>query len=170
MWLSWFFSPSFWSESLVAGRASHADYDALEVVLIVLVFLFGWYVWRHSHEDAPLTILAGLVVLTGALLVVFASTYFNFGSAQNFVIHHGGRLTHIDALSLAVGNLSTAGSTVTPRSQWARGIVMTQQLVDFAFLGFIAAIAISRLRAPGLGIRGRGAGWDDHAPNPARES
>jgi hypothetical protein len=147
MWLSWFLAPGFWQDS--GQPTNSAGYDSLEVGLVVVVALFGWYVWTHSHEDPPLAIVAGLIVLVAALLVVFASAYFNFGSPQNFTgaaLQHPARLTHLDALSLAVGNLSTAGSAVGPRSQWARGLVMTQQLVDFAFLGFIASIALGRLR------------------------
>lgn len=92
-------------------------------------------------------------MLTGALVIVFASTYFYFGSPHNFVAPFGspsmtGRLTHLDALSLAVGTLTTAGSADLPRSQWARGLVTTQELVDLVLFGFIAVIAIGRFRLP----------------------
>jgi hypothetical protein len=154
MWLTWFFVPSIWTESsFVSGNASAAEYDGLVGGLAALIILFGIYVWTRSHSDPPLLVLTGLALLAAALIVVFASAYFYFGSSANFTtesaVHHGaGRLTHIDALSLAVGTLTTAGSTVSPRSQWARGVVMAQQLVDFAFIGFIATVAISRFRQP----------------------
>lgn len=151
MWLSWFFAPQVWSED---PNSTHPDnnvgYDVLVIGLVVMVLLFGWYVWTHSHRDPPLAVLSGLIILVAGLIVVFASAYFNFGSPQNFtgISGHSARLSHLDALSLTAGNLSTAGSPVGPRSQWARGLVIIQQLVDFGFLGFIAAVAIGRLRAP----------------------
>jgi hypothetical protein len=153
-WLTWFFLPSIWTESsFVSGNASKAEYDALVAGLAVLIIAFGIYVWTRSQSDPPLIVLTGLALLAAALIVVFASAYFYFGSSANFAtesaVHLGAaRLSHIDALSLAVGTLTTAGSTVSPRSQWARSVVMTQQLVDFAFIGFIATIAISRFRQP----------------------
>ncbi len=150
MWLSWFFAPSFWNESLDASPASRADYEALVGVLVVLVGVFGWYVWTRSQTDSPILVVAGLAVLAAGLIVGFASAYFYFGGPQNF----GGlggppsppRMSHIDALSLAVGTLTTAGSSVSARSQWAKGLVMTQQLVDFVFIGLIATIAVGRIR------------------------
>ena len=150
MWLSWFFVPSFWNESLDATRASRADYEALVGVLVLLVGVFGWYVWTRSQTDPPILVIAGLAVLAAGLIVGFASAYFYFGSLQNFGglggPPHPTRLSHIDALSLAVGTLTTAGSSVSARSQWAKGLVMTQQLVDFVFIGLIATIAVGRIR------------------------
>jgi hypothetical protein len=150
MWLTWFYLPGFWNESGPgSGASSRAYYELLVGGLAALIAFFGWYVWTRAHTAQPLMIVTALLLLAAGLIIVFASAYFQFGYPPNFSTAPSVRhLSHLDALSLAVGTLTTAGSVVTPRSQWARGLVMTQQLVDFAFIGFIASIAIGRLRQP----------------------
>lgn len=168
MWLSWYEAPGWWNESLSdQGRATKVDYLVLVLALMLVIIAFGWYVWTNSHKGPPLAIVVGLILITAALIVVFASAYFYFGGPHNFTTtpaSHSGRLSHLDAVSLAVGTLTTAGSAVTPRSQWARALVIIQELTDFAFIGFIAVIAFSRLRHP-ADQSGRGADGRPHGPN-----
>lgn len=50
MWLSWLFIPALWTFQPVGHRhGGRIEYEILVVVLIVLIGLFGVYVWARSH-------------------------------------------------------------------------------------------------------------------------
>lgn len=85
-------------------------------------------------------------VISGAVIIVtnFATIYWIYGSTANF----GHRLSKIGALYFALGIFTTAGTgPLAPISQFAQAIVSFQYVIDLVFVGWIIAVAISRLGA-----------------------
>jgi voltage-gated potassium channel len=87
---------------------------------------------------------ATLVFLVLYVIVLFAWTYWDIGTFTNF----GQPLTHIDALYVSVGTLSTAGTgSISAMSKLARGIQSAQMTIDMVLVVFVAGVVVTRFMA-----------------------
>lgn len=138
--------------------------------LLVLLFI-SFSVWRFRDGLAPLLVVY-LVVGFVVIVASFSTIYLLYGTAGDFAFTAGKPaihqaciasrerlrifspcadlstvpiLTRLDATWLAVGTLTTAGAGITPISEWGRELVTAQELIDLLFIGFILAIAASRI-------------------------
>jgi len=88
-------------------------------------------------------LMLGIVWLLVNVVFGFAETYYFVDSI------YGGfseRLSHVDALYLTVGILSTAGSSIGVNSPLARSIVIVQMVTDLVLIGGVGAVVVSRFR------------------------
>lgn len=82
-------------------------------------------------------------VNTGVTIVVaFAMLYYDSGSAENF----GHPLSRLDAIYVAIGTLTTAGSgNLEATSELARGLLTGQMILDLAFVGVAVTLLVTRI-------------------------
>jgi hypothetical protein len=97
---------------------------------VICVLYMGFrIIGRRDYKAAQgiiIVILAALMILQG-----FTIAYYAIGNAKNF----SQPLTRLDALYVALGNLSTAGTgNIYPISEGARAWVTGQYCADIAFL------------------------------------
>jgi hypothetical protein len=81
------------------------------------------------------------LVITGVLvLLVFSRLYYAYGTPEHF----GAELSHGDALYMALGTMTTAGTgTLAPHDALARTITSVQMSVDLAFLTVIVGVGLT---------------------------
>jgi Ion channel len=76
------------------------------------------------------------------ILVDSALFYYMTGTRSNWNM----KLSHVDALTVAVGTLTTAGTAgITPRSETARAIMLGQMAADFVAVTILVAIVLQRV-------------------------
>jgi voltage-gated potassium channel len=116
----------------------------LELAALVLVL-----VWQiRSVGRSPHPVLRGveaLVVTVPLLVLTFAATY--------VVVDHNSpgsfseALSRLDAAYFSVTVLATVGfGDITPLTEAARSLVMSQMLVDLAFVGLVAKVLVGAVR------------------------
>ena len=121
----------------VHTRSPHLSYAQLDPVIGVVGAVLVLCILRVHKVWTPLLVAYTL----SQLLRGFSYLYWNFGSAKDFDIP----LTHLDALYVALGTLSTAGTgNITAMSEAARRIQLSQMFVDVLFVVFAVAIVIAR--------------------------
>jgi hypothetical protein len=82
------------------------------------------------------------VAIVFLLLATYSVTYFTYGTRRDWST----RLSHVDALSVALGTFTTAGTgDIHPRSEFARTLVVSQMAVDILVATVMAAFVFSRL-------------------------
>jgi Ion channel len=139
-----------WIEFWQVPRRGHDTYSALQFGLLFLgslVFLAIPILWIGIAISAPtMDPLKGVItfVLTLSYVVVTSSRmYYALGDSSNF--SHA--LSHLDAVLLAVGTLTTAGTAdIVATSERARALVLCQQVVDFALVVFVATLFVARIQ------------------------
>jgi len=100
-------------------------------------------VWRASDREAS----RGLIAAVGAytlfvLVATYSSVYYNTADGRNWSVH----LSHVDALLLSMGTLTTAGTgDITPRSELARGLLSIQMAIDLGVVTIMVAVVLNRL-------------------------
>ncbi len=96
-----------------------------------------------------LRIVAPMLVITASTLIVnFSYIYWSHGTAQN----SDHPLTQLDAIFMAMGILSTAGTgDLVARSQWARGMQTLQMTVDILFVLLAVAVVVGHFLAERTG-------------------
>lgn len=125
---------------------SHRGGPAGELVVIDLAtLLFVAYAAIAFLRKAPTWL--GLVAAANAILLVlvdFATFYWVMGTRQNWNM----RLSHWDALFVAVGTLTTAGmGDIQPRSGFARRLLTLQMGFDLVVFTAIAGLVVYKLTA-----------------------
>jgi voltage-gated potassium channel len=118
----------------------------LLVELIALVLVLVWQI--RSVGRSPHPVLRGveaLVVSVPLLVLTFAATY--------VVVDHNSpgsfseALSRLDAAYFAVTVLATVGfGDIAPVTEVARSLVMSQMLVDLAFVGLVAKVLVGAVR------------------------
>ena len=114
--------------------------------LAALVLVLVWQI--RSVGRSPHPVLRGvesLVVSVPLLVLTFAATYavVDHNSPGSFTE----ALSRLDAAYLAVTILATVGfGDITPVSEVARSLVMSQMLVDLAFVGLVAKVLVGAVR------------------------
>lgn len=134
---------SFFGGHRGGGRPLHGWWLVPLVLALLLGQLAGVFLLFHlagGFERATRSLLRAvllLILLISFVTWVFASLYyFLIGMAGNFNVP----LSHVDAVFVALGTLSTAGTGgITAHSEVARGLLTVQMFVDFSLLA--AAVA-----------------------------
>jgi hypothetical protein len=121
----------------VAGTAIDSIWLALAIVALVLV--------AKNTTRRSGALLYGLVYLVANLIVSFAFLYWQQGTARDFT--HA--LTRVDAIYVAVGTLSTAGTgNIAAISEPARTIQIIQMILDLGLVLFAVSVVVVRFMAP----------------------
>lgn len=114
--------------------------------LSALVLVLGWQIRAVGRSPHPVLRGVEAVVVSVPLLVLtFAATYVvvDHNSPGSFTEP----LSRLDAAYLAVTVLATVGfGDITPRTELARSLVMSQMLVDLAFVGLVAKVLVGAVR------------------------
>ena len=114
--------------------------------LIALVLVLVWQI--RSVGRSPHPVLRGveaLVVSVPLLVLTFAATYVvvDHNSPGSFTE----ALSRLDAAYFAVTVLATVGfGDIAPVTEVARSLVMSQMLVDLAFVGLVAKVLVGAVR------------------------
>ena len=127
--------------------AAHPHMAILPVVVLVSVLVIAFVgTVAITRSGWPMeAIVGGLILSAGCLVCVFADLYYSIGTTRNFSMP----LSHLDAIMVAVGTLSTAGTgDVAPKSELARGLLTTQMSLDVLFVGVVLALAVASLSRP----------------------
>ena len=99
-----------------------------------------------SRGHPPRLLLAGVAYALSVMVGIFASTYWDAGSTRNW----GVPLSRLDALYVALGTLTTAGTgQIAPRTETARGLVTAQLIVEVVLVPILLGVvvfAVSELR------------------------
>jgi hypothetical protein len=94
-------------------------------------------------DDLPSLVRVTTYVLF-AVIADYSFFYYTCGAEQNWSI----RLTHLDALFITFGTLTTAGTgDIHPRTELARGLMMSQMIVDILTVTVMATLLLARLGA-----------------------
>jgi hypothetical protein len=132
-----------WLAFLLSGR--RGSLSIVTIVLTVVVIAFASYrvVFSAIHPTRSLGAVLYLAAHALSVLVAdFAFIYWRSGTAANW----GMPLSHLDALFLAVGTLTTAGAAgIVPHTEWARGMLAIQMVVDIVSVTLVTGLVISRL-------------------------
>lgn len=117
------------------GTVSQPIALALALGAVALVFLMLRPVLRgETHELGSRVVAAATLVLGG-----FSSLYWQFGGDSRWSCS----LSRVDALYVAAGAMTTAGSgSVTPQSDLVRAFVTAQFVVDAVLITVLAALAL----------------------------
>jgi hypothetical protein len=114
-----------------------------EIVLIVLGVMFLLYTGVHKAAHLRYLLLA-LFNATGVLVAGFSLLYWSHATQAdaNFTqpLSH-----HLDAVYFTLGTLSTLGTDIYAKSQWARAVQTVQMGLDVVFLTFGVAFFLHRL-------------------------
>ena len=118
----------------------------LVVGLVAVGALILWDLRAIARSDHPrLRAVETLATVVPLFLVLFSSIYFLMERSDDGSFSTP--LTRVDALYLSVTVLCTVGfGDITARSDVARAMVMTQMLVDLAFVGLVARVLVGVVR------------------------
>ena len=114
--------------------------------LLALILVLGWQIREVTRSPHPVLRGVEAVVVSVPLLVLtFAATYVvvDHNSPGSFTE----ALSRLDAAYLSVTILATVGfGDITPVTDVARSLVMSQMLVDLAFVGLVAKVLVGAVR------------------------
>jgi hypothetical protein len=121
-------------------------FGAFQIVTLALglIATSAVFVWRVARQRLwqSLILAANLLFL---VIFGFAFAYYAIGGASEWTAP----LTHLDALYVALGTLSTAGTgSIAPVGQGSRGLVSLQMFVDIVVMVLAVGVLVSRLSAP----------------------
>ena len=137
---------AFYVTAPLDQRPAGAIAVRLVVELIALVLVLVWQI--RSVGRSPHPVLRGveaLVVSVPLLVLTFAATYIvvDHNSPGSFTE----ALSRLDAAYFAVTVLATVGfGDIAPVTEVARSLVMSQMLVDLAFVGLVAKVLVGAVR------------------------
>ena len=137
---------AFYVTAPLDQRPAGAVAVRLLLELIALVLVLVWQI--RSVGRSPHPVLRGveaLVVSVPLLVLTFAATYIvvDHNSPGSFTE----ALSRLDAAYFAVTVLATVGfGDITPVTEVARSLVMSQMLVDLAFVGLVAKVLVGAVR------------------------
>ena len=137
---------AFYVTAPLDQRPAGAIAVRLVVELIALVLVLVWQI--RSVGRSPHPVLRGveaLVVSVPLLVLTFAATYIvvDHKSPGSFTE----ALSRLDAAYFAVTVLATVGfGDIAPVTEVARSLVMSQMLVDLAFVGLVAKVLVGAVR------------------------
>jgi hypothetical protein len=136
----------FYVSATLTQRPAGAIAVRLLLELVVLVLVLGWQIREVTRSPHPVLRGVEAVVISVPLLVLtFAATYVvvDHNSPGSFTE----ALSRLDAAYLSVTILATVGfGDITPVSDVARSLVMSQMLVDLAFVGLVAKVLVGAVR------------------------
>jgi len=114
--------------------------------LVALGVVLGWQIRSVGRSPHPtLRGVEAVVVSAPLLILTFAATYVVIDNTSPGSFTEG--MSRLDGTYLAVTVLSTVGfGDITPVSDVARSLVMSQMLVDLAFVGLVAKVLVGAVR------------------------
>jgi len=93
-------------------------------------------------EDSAAWLAAFVVWLILYLISIFSFTYYLLGSPQHWNV----ALSHVDAVYVAAGTLTTAGTTgISARGDLTRGILIGQMALDLLVVTVLLALVLYRV-------------------------
>lgn len=125
----------------ITRRNGHDDIG-LYIAVALSAFLISTTIWL-AVTNAP----AGAIAINGLatisnVLALFTGVYYNIGGQGDF--NH--TLSHLDAVYVALGTATTAGTgDLVAKSQTARLVQTCQMGTDFALLGIALTIAVTAI-------------------------
>ena len=137
---------AFYVTAPLDQRPAGAVAVRLLLELIALVLVLVWQI--RSVGRSPHPVLRGveaLVVSVPLLVLTFAATYIvvDHNSPGSFTE----ALSRLDAAYFAVTVLATVGfGDIAPVTDVTRSLVMSQMLVDLAFVGLVAKVLVGAVR------------------------
>ncbi len=130
-----------WFQVIFDSRDRLSPSDAVFAGVFVIVWLAA-AVWAILRESSLLAAIGFSVYSIAILIGFFASLYLGSGSPDDW----SRRLSQLDAVTLAMGTFTTAGTYgVTPMSETARGLVTLQMGVDVIATVVIFGLLAARL-------------------------
>jgi hypothetical protein len=130
-----------WVAFLLSSRRGPLSVVAVVVTLVAIGFASFRVVASALHPTRSLLVVLYLAMHALSVLVAdFAFIYWRSGTRANW----GMPLSHLDALFLTIGTLTTAG-TGAPHTEWARGMLTLQMAVDVVCVTLITGLVISRV-------------------------
>jgi Ion channel len=106
-------------------------------------FIGGIIIMRLLNpEEDLLAIASGALITLIVLICSFSLLYYKAGAEG----HWSQRLTHLDALLLTIGTLTTAGTgDLQAHSEIARGLLLAQMSVDLVVVTGMITIFLARI-------------------------
>jgi Ion channel len=134
-----------WLAFLLASRRGPLTAVTLALTIVVVGFASIRVVASAMHPGRSLRLVLFLAAHALSVLIAdFAFIYWRGGTRANW----GMPLSHIDALFLTIGTLTTAGTGgIAPHTEWARGMLTIQMTVDIVSVTLITGLVIARLTA-----------------------
>jgi hypothetical protein len=112
-------------------------YVGLFLLVIMAVTVIG-----AVRATAPLITFVAAANLLLLLLSYFSVLYYHYGTARNW----SASLSHWDAVYVALGTLTTAGTgNIYAKSEFARRVLSMQMLVDVVVITLLAGVVVYRL-------------------------
>jgi hypothetical protein len=129
-------------------RSAQTGVGAVSIAFIalqtlVIVFLATLRLLTE-RGDEKVRLPAGAAVGWSIWVVIadFSLLYYLLGAQHNWSI----RLTHLDALLLTFGTLTTAGTgDIHPQTETARGLLLAQMIVDIFLVTVLLTLFLARL-------------------------
>ena len=116
---------------------------SVQFVVNILIYLgFALLIYRATRSKFWLFVLT--IYAISFLIGDFSGMYFGLGTKTNW----GMPLSHLDAVYVATGVLTTAGTgNITPMTDAARRLVLVQMLVDFVVIAILLAVIAHAIAA-----------------------
>jgi hypothetical protein len=150
---------TFWGEqwhgrhgSFFGLHGMEHHFSALTVVVfavyasfatLLLVLLGAGVIWIARRPAVSIVwVGAGAFWALVAVVSVSSGLYYSVGG----IGHWSPGLSHVDAIYVAVGTLTTAGASgIVPTSNLTRALVVTQMLADIVLFTIMGAVVLDRL-------------------------
>jgi hypothetical protein len=102
---------------------------------------------RGGFRD-PFAGIAALLVTFGFLLLIYASLNFEFGTkaTTGAMANFGQELSRLDAVYLATGLVTTAGSNISPMTDTAKRLVVLEMLSNITLIVVLGGVYLSILQ------------------------
>jgi hypothetical protein len=134
-WIAFFLSTSRTWDALSVGAIIGSS-----LLLAAMAFVIGSRAVRQTTSLRQIA--ASALSLLSQLLVTASITYYSIGVPRNWNM----RLSHVDAMLVSVGTLTTAGTAdITPSSELARRLLLGQMVIDFLVVTIVIGIVLQRL-------------------------
>lgn len=131
----------FWLLPEHQGNSLGPSTVTIIFIIIALILFLGFsFLRRRSFSPAPAIALVTAIV--SLVLQEFTFTYYNIGTDANF----SKALSRLDALYVALGNMTTAGTgNIYPISEEARAWVSGQYFADIIVFTALVSALLYRL-------------------------
>ena len=144
LWLYYFLRASRGSSSSIHLGHNGDVSRIIEVVgaTLLVAAVSVWVIKRISGRTGTLAEALGLAIFSVSVLVyTFATLYYEWGLAN-----WSRSLSHVDALFIALGTLTTAGTgELQASTELAHCLLIVQMLVDILMFTGIVAVVTSRI-------------------------
>lgn len=106
--------------------------------------LVGIATLRVLHDDHLKEVVVAVVYVGMTVVTDFSLFYYSSGAHHNW----SKPLTHLDALVVTFGTLTTAGTAdIHPHTEVARGLLLAQMIVDVFLVTILVGLLVGRVAA-----------------------